>query len=172
MKPSDLVVTRWGAQFRGRRLPCAIGHGGMRCTKTEGDGVTPAGNWRIVGALYRADRMPRPDVSSRSGLLINAVGPGHIWSDDPADPAYNHLLHAPRHPFSHERLARGDPLYDLVLITNYNWPTAIANAGSAIFVHQWRKPRHPTEGCVAFSASDLRWILKHWTQASRLILRG
>lgn len=98
-----------------------------------------------------------------------AQGAGDLWSDDGADPAYNHLVRAP-HPFSHERLCRADPLYDIVLITDWNWPDAKPGRGSAIFLHQWRKPRHPTEGCIAFRRDHLRWIARRIVPGSRVIV--
>lgn len=103
---------------------------------------------------------------------MQPIGPGDIWSDDPDDPQYNQGFRAPEHRFSHEKMRRGDPLYDLVLITDYNWPNAVPGKGSAIFLHRWRKPRHPTEGCVAFAPRDLQWIAAHWTRQSRLIVKG
>ncbi len=125
MRSTDLVVTRLGARFRGRRLPCAIGRGGMSGSKSEGDGATPVGVWRIVGAKYRADRVwCRADTA----FPLSPISPGDIWSDDPADPAYNHGLRAPGHRFSHERMRRGDRLYDLVLMTDYNWPIVLKNS--------------------------------------------
>ncbi len=169
MKPTDLVVTRWGARFGGRRLPCATGRGGIRRDKVEGDGATPIGVWRIVGAGYRAERLPVP---THHAFRLRPIRLGDIWSDDPADPAYNHGLNSPGHGFSHERMFRGDRLYDLVLMTDYNWPDATPGLGSAIFLHRWRKLRHPTEGCVAFAPADLRWIARNWTRTSRLIVRG
>ena len=48
------------------------------------------------------------------------IGPRDLWSDDPRDAAYNSAVTAP-HPFSHEALRRADPLYDLVLVTDWNW---------------------------------------------------
>jgi L,D-peptidoglycan transpeptidase YkuD (ErfK/YbiS/YcfS/YnhG family) len=72
---------------------------------------------------------------------------------------------------SAETLRRADPLYDLVLITDWNWPRAQTGHGSAIFVHQWRKPRHPTEGCVAFSRRDLAWIVPRIRPETRLVVR-
>lgn len=163
----DLVVDAWGARFHGRRLPCAIGRGGITRDKREGDGATPAGVHRIVGMLYRPDRI----AASRLPSGAIPVGPGDLWSDDPGDPAYNQLVRAP-HRFSHERLARPDPLYDLVLVTDWNWPLAIPGDGSAIFIHAWRAPRHPTAGCVAFAPRDLMWIARRLDRRSRLIVRA
>ncbi|MGB8622630.1 MAG: L,D-transpeptidase family protein [Paracoccaceae bacterium] len=161
----DLVVTRFGARFLGRRLPCALGRGGITGNKREGDGATPAGPHRIAGMLYRPDRMARP-----AGWAM-PIGPGDLWSDDVADPAYNMMVRAP-HPYSHESLRRPDALYDLVLLTDWNWPLAEKGRGSAIFIHRWRKPRHPTEGCVAFREDHLKWIAGNLRPASRLIVLG
>lgn len=84
---------------------------------------------------------------------------GDLWSDDPKDPDYNHLVKTP-HGFGHEQLRRADPLYDLVLLTDWNWPNAIAGKGSAIFIHRWRKSGHPTEGCIGLRPKDLDWIVR------------
>lgn len=143
-----LIATRWGAWLDGARLPCAIGRGGMTDDKREGDGASPRGFHRIVGLLYRADRVVRP------APWAQAIGPGDLWSDDGRDPEYNHAVRAP-HGFGHERLHRADRLYDIVLLTNWNWPDAVPGRGSAIFLHRWRKPRHPTEGCIAFRPDHL-----------------
>ena len=75
------------------------------------------------------------------------------------------------YPYSHEVLRRADPLYDLVLITDWNWPQAQKGRGSCIFIHQWRRPGYPTEGCVAFRRDHLLWIAQRLTYESRLIVR-
>lgn len=162
-----MVVTRWGARFMGRRFPCAIGRGGISPTKVEGDGISPAGVWHLLGGGYRADRRARPHAPFR----MTAIGPADIWSDDPTDPAYNHGLRTHAHPFSHEKLRMGPPLYDVFLISDRNFPEATPGKGSALFLHQWRKPRHPTAGCIAFAPKDLAWILARWTPRARIILR-
>ncbi len=159
----DMVVTKWGARFHGRRFPCSIGRGGIQGAKVEGDGVSPAGIWRLVGGGYRADRM-----GSIAGL--HKIGPQDIWSDDGGDPAYNHAVRTFAHPFSHERLRRADPLYDVVLVSDWNWPEAVPGKGSAIFVHHWRRPRFATEGCIAFAPADLRWIMGRWTERSKIFV--
>jgi L,D-peptidoglycan transpeptidase YkuD (ErfK/YbiS/YcfS/YnhG family) len=71
---------------------------------------------------------------------------------------------------SAERLFRGDRLYDLVLLTDWNWPRAERGRGSAIFLHRWRGPGRPTEGCVALARSDLRWIVSRIEYGTRLIV--
>ncbi|WP_298361248.1 L,D-transpeptidase family protein [uncultured Litoreibacter sp.] len=164
MTPSDLVVTRWGCRFHGRLFPCSIGKGGISTNKRERDGATPTGIHNIVGMLYRPDRMAKP-----SDWAV-PIGPRDLWSDDATHDDYNHMTRAP-YAYSHERLARADPLYDLVFLTNWNWPYAVKGRGSAIFIHAWRKPRHPTEGCVAFRPDHLLWIAKRITHQTRLIVQ-
>jgi L,D-peptidoglycan transpeptidase YkuD (ErfK/YbiS/YcfS/YnhG family) len=161
--PNDLVLTRQGVRFRGRLFPCTIGKGGVRVDKREGDGATPAGVHRIVGCLYRPDRMAAPVD------WAVPIGPPDLWSDEVKDPDYNRLVRAP-HEYGHERLRRSDPLYDLVLTTDWNWPWAVKGHGSAIFLHRWRRPGYPTEGCVAFAPEDLRWIVERIDYTSRLIV--
>jgi len=164
VKAADLVVGRWGAWFMGRRFACTIGRGGMTDRKREGDGATPIGTHRIIGMLYRADRMARP------ALWARPIGPFDGWSDDPRDLDYNLLVPWP-HGFSAERLYRADPMYDLILLTDWNWPEGRRGHGSAIFLHQWRRPLTKTAGCVGFARGDLRWIAQRLRPESRLIIR-
>lgn len=165
MRPAsgDLVLAPSGLRFLGRRFPCAIGRGGVREQKREGDGGTPAGVWQVTGMLYRADRMARPAAWARP------IGPRDLWCDDPRNAAYNHLVRAPV-AASHERLRRGDRLYDLVILTDWNWPVARPGAGSAIFIHRWRRPRFPTAGCIALAPADLHWIAGRVAPGTRVIV--
>lgn len=158
-----MVLTRAGLRFAGRLWPCSIGRGGVRRDKREGDGATPVGVHRIVGMLYRPDRLARP------ARWAETIGPGDLWSDAPGDRNYNHHVRAPYAP-SHERLRRADPLYDIVLVTDWNWPRAQPGAGSAIFLHQWRQPGAPTAGCIAFARPHLHWIAAHAAPGTRLIV--
>lgn len=128
--------------------------------------MTPIGAFRIVGGMYRPDRIARP-----AGPSLSPAGLRDTWSDDPSDPAYNQLGRDGGTGFSHERMRRADPLYDLVLFTDHNQPPT-PGAGSAIFVHLWRAPRTPTAGCVAFRKADLLWIWARWAPCSRLVVQG
>ncbi|HEY0275537.1 MAG TPA: L,D-transpeptidase family protein, partial [Paenirhodobacter sp.] len=143
-----LRLTPMGLWHKGHRYPVQIGRGGLSRDKLEGDGATPVGRLRIVGMLYRADRLPRPAAWARP------IGPGDLWCDASGHPAYNQPVRAPFGP-SHERLRRADPLYDIVLITDWNYPATQPGKGSAIFLHQRRGLGHPTAGCIAFRRQDL-----------------
>ena len=159
----DLILSPTGVRFLGRRFPCTIGHGGISKSKREGDGATPTGTHHIVGMLYRPDRV-KPPVPWALPIRL-----GDLWSDDGADENYNQLVRAPYAP-SHEQLRRADPLYDIVLLTDWNWPNAQPGKGSAIFLHQWRRPGYTTEGCVAFSRQHLAWIAARVALGTRVIV--
>lgn len=157
----DLWLTPMGLRAGGRLLPCTWGRGGITQTKREGDGATPTGTHRVAGMLYRPDRMAAP------AAWAEPIGPRDLWSDDPRDPAYNHHVRAP-HPFSHEKLRRADPMYDLIVVLDWNWPDATPGRGSAIFMHRWRRPGAPTAGCLALSAPNLVWLARRLHPGDRI----
>jgi len=159
-----MVLTPRGLRFRGRVFPCSIGKGGVRTDKREGDGATPRADMSIAGMLYRADRIAQP------APWAIPIGPRDLWSDACDAPDYNLMVQAPYAP-SHEKLRRADPLYDLILLTDWNWPKATAGRGSAIFMHQWRRPGYPTEGCIALRRDHLHAIARMVTPGTRLLVR-
>jgi L,D-peptidoglycan transpeptidase YkuD (ErfK/YbiS/YcfS/YnhG family) len=163
VKQTDMVLTQKGLRFMGRVWPCTYGRGGIRINKREGDGATPVGVHRLVGMLYRADRIARP------ADWALPIRPRDLWSDDPTHEDYNLMVRAP-YPHSHERLRRADPLYDLVILTGWNWPRAVRGDGSAIFIHQWRGPGQPTAGCIGLARHDLRTIAPLIRYETRLIV--
>ena len=138
-------------QLGGRAIPVALGRGGIGFDKREGDGRTPAGRWRIVRLLYRADRGPRPITRLPARPIAATDG----WCDDPQDRRYNQPVRLPIKS-SHERMAREDGLYDLVLVLDHNSRPRIKGRGSAVFIHAARPGFTPTEGCVALAPGDLR----------------
>jgi L,D-peptidoglycan transpeptidase YkuD (ErfK/YbiS/YcfS/YnhG family) len=167
MTPADLVLTPAGLRFMGRLLPVTHGRGGIRADKREGDGATPAGVHRVIGLWYRPDRIAR-DALPPWAIPIRLED---RWCDAPDHPAYNHLVRRPFGP-SQERLRRADPFYDLFLALDWNWPDARPGRGSAIFIHQWRRPGFPTAGCLAFARRDLLFIARNAPPGSRVIIPG
>lgn len=159
-----MVVSAGGLRFLGRRFPCTLGRGGIVAKKREGDGGTPIGTHGIVGMLYRPDRLAQPVP------WAVPIYPGDLWCDDPDHTDYNLMVKAP-FAARHEVLRRADPLYDLVILTDWNWPFAQPGRGSAIFMHRWRRPRHPTEGCVALRPDHLMWVAKKIRTNTRLIVQ-
>jgi L,D-peptidoglycan transpeptidase YkuD (ErfK/YbiS/YcfS/YnhG family) len=164
---TDIIITPMGAWFMGRRIPCTLGRTGITKAKREGDGATPAGVHTFVGLLYRPDRVAR----GRLPDWAVPIRPRDGWSDDPKDEDYNLIVTRP-HAYGHERLWRADPLYDVVLLTNWNWPYAVRGAGSAIFMHRWRAPGRRTAGCVAMDPADLLWVAKRIRHHTRLVVRA
>jgi L,D-peptidoglycan transpeptidase YkuD (ErfK/YbiS/YcfS/YnhG family) len=164
----DVVVTPDGLAAVGdARLRCAIGAGGIRTDKHEGDGATPAGSWPLREVFYRADRLARPNTR----LPVRPLRSFDGWCDAPGDPQYNKLVRLP-YEASAERLWRKDGLYDLIVVVGYNDAPVVPGAGSAIFLHVARAGYAPTAGCVAFSRKDLLSILKAADASSRLIVRS
>lgn len=167
-RAGDLVVTRWGARFRGRLFPCAHGRGGFATDKREGDGATP-----ICTTHLRRIWRPARRARVGGGVPEAVIGPDLGWGDDPERAGYNAPVSlAARRAKGAERMLRPDPIYALVAETGWNADPAIPGRGSAIFLHVWRRPRAPTAGCIALREADLRWILARWTPQSRVILRG
>ena len=163
MTPDDLVLTPLGLRFQNSLYPCSIGRSGLSAHKSEGDGATPRGVHAITGLLYRPDRISRPTD------WACPIRPGDLWSDDPRHEDYNLMVRAP-YGHSHERLRRADPLYDLIVLTGWNWPYVVKGRGSAIFINQWRRPGGPTEGCIALRRQDLHQIAGAIRPSSRLII--
>ncbi|MFG1397867.1 L,D-transpeptidase family protein [Roseixanthobacter pseudopolyaromaticivorans] len=153
-------------QVAGRAIPVALGRGGIGFDKREGDGRTPAGRWRIERVLYRPDRGPRPVTR----LPAKPIAASDGWCDDPQDRRYNRPVHLPI-PVSHERMAREDALYDLVLVLDHNTRPRVKGRGSAVFIHAARPGFTPTEGCVALAPRDLRRLAARLRPGARLIVR-
>lgn len=163
----DLTVRPTGAaRHAGRVFSCGVGRSGFSQRKVEGDGATPVGTFHLEQVFYRPDRMARPATI----LPCQPIRHWYGWSDAPDDPAYNQLIRRP-HPFSHELLRRSDPLYDIIVVFSANRRLVIPGNGSALFLHCWRKTRHPTAGCLSFERKDLLTILRHWRPEARLVLR-
>lgn len=133
-----------------RRWRCAVGAGGIREDKVEGDGASPAGTFPLRRILYRNDRLVLPAVRLPSRPINEHDG----WCDDPRSPTYNRLVRIPNE-WTHERLWRDDGLYDLVVVVGYNDDPPEGEWGSAIFLHVARPDYSATQGCIAFARDDL-----------------
>ena len=141
-------------RFRGETLRCALGAGGIRAEKHEGDGATPIGLLPIRRILWRADRGPRPATA----LPAEPIAPGDGWCDDPTHADYNRPVRLP-HPGRHERLWRGDAVYDVIGVLGWIDAPVRRGRGSAIFLHVASADFRPTAGCVALLRDDLLAML-------------
>lgn len=158
MNGKRLLVEQDGKQYwlrlGGQRWRCAVGKGGIRQDKREGDGATPVGLWPLRELFYRADRVAEPTCGFQARPLKADDG----WCDDPADPAYNRRVNLPI-AAGHEALWREDSLYDVIIPMGFNDAPPVPGKGSAIFFHVAREDYAPTEGCVALRKADLLALL-------------
>ena len=136
-------------------LPVALGRGGIKANKREGDGGTPRGTFVLRRLWWRADRMPRP----RTGLPVRRIRPNDGWCEDPSDRRYNRPVEVSMQS-SADRLWRADPLYNLIIEISHNTRPRIAGRGSAVFIHIAREKFAPTAGCVAIEAGTLRRLVE------------
>jgi L,D-peptidoglycan transpeptidase YkuD (ErfK/YbiS/YcfS/YnhG family) len=146
-----------------RRWRCAVGAGGVREDKVEGDGATPVGEFPLRRIYYRNDRLVLPKVV----LPARPISEHDGWCDDPRTDTYNRLVHIPN-DWSHEKMWRDDGLYDLVVVVGYNDDPPEGEWGSAIFLHIARDDMGATRGCVAFARADLLELVPLITRDTRL----
>ena len=142
-----------------RTLRCALGKGGIRSVKREGDGASPRGQWELKTVYYRADRIRRPP----GGLPVRPISLRDGWCDAAADRNYNRFVHHP-YPASAEHLHRLDGLYDVLVVLSYNTRPRAKGRGSAIFLHCASPNYKPTLGCIAVARQDLLWLLTRVTR--------
>lgn len=149
--PVDRLIVSPGHLICGElALRCAVGRGGLRRDKAEGDGATPIGRFPLRQVLFRADRV----AAVATGLPVRALARDDGWCDDARDPRYNTAIKLPD-PARAEALWRDDHLYDVIVVIGYNDAPVVAQRGSAIFLHVARPDFGPTHGCVAIALGAL-----------------
>ena len=134
----------------GWTVPVALGRGGIRANKREGDGGTPRGVVHPRRLWWRADRHVRP----KTHLTIRPIRPEDAWCEDPADRHYNQAIRL-------ERGRAGDRL---------NTGPRIAGRGSAVFLHLARANFSPTAGCVSMSRSNMLRLLRRMGPRTRIVI--
>jgi L,D-peptidoglycan transpeptidase YkuD (ErfK/YbiS/YcfS/YnhG family) len=149
------------------RLPVALGRGGIKADKREGDGATPAGRFRLKRLWWRADRGPRP----KTLLPVRRIRPDDAWVEDPADRNY-HRPGRLRAGATGDRLWRKDHLYDLVIEIDHNTKPRVARRGSAVFIHVARLGFTPTAGCVALHPHALSRLLGSIGARTGIVIRS
>lgn len=142
---------------------CALGRGGVRLDKKEGDGATPVGCFPLRRVFYRADKIAAPKTALPLLVIHRADG----WCDDPNDAFYNRQVRLP-HAGHCETLWREDGLYDVVVVLGHNDNPVVPGRGSAIFLHVAKPDLAPTEGCVALRYPDLLEALKAMHSGDKL----
>lgn len=163
----DILVTSDGfLRFGAESFRCALGKGGIRVDKREGDGATPTGRYRLRRLYYRPDREDRPV----SELPVHAIDENDGWCDTPGHPLYNRPVTLP-FGAGCEKMWRGDSLYDIVIEIGHNDAPARKGFGSAVFIHVAAEGYKATEGCIALAKDDLRALAAQWNCGTWIEIR-
>lgn len=149
----------------GLTIPVALGRGGIKANKREGDGGTPRGVFHPRRLWWRADRHVRP----KSFLPARAIRPEDAWCEDVADRRYNQAIRLSRGEAG-DRLTREDHLYDFIVEIDHNTRPRIAGRGSAVFLHLARTNFAPTAGCVSMTRSDMLRLLRRMGPRTRIVI--
>ncbi len=174
----DVSTNRW--QQKGSSFPITVGRNGVAWgaglhkpantegpRKREGDGKSPAGIFRIgmaFGSRQATDvgplRVPYCQTNNNTFCV-----------DDPASKHYNRIVSTDTvraNWTSAERMLIPD--YDYGLVVEYNYPKALPNDGSCIFIHLWRGRQIGTAGCTAMSEGNLLRLLRYLDADKRPLL--
>jgi L,D-peptidoglycan transpeptidase YkuD (ErfK/YbiS/YcfS/YnhG family) len=149
----------------GQTVPVALGRGGIRANKREGDGGTPKGTFRPRQLWWRADRHPRP----RTFLPVRAIGPEDAWCEDPTSRHYNQPMRLDP-ALGGDRLRRDDHLYDFIVEIDHNTQPRIAGRGSAVFLHLARENFGPTAGCVSMTKASMLRLLARIGPETKIVI--
>src|SRR5258705_4794797 len=149
----------------GRSIRVALGRGGIRANKREGDGGTPKGTFRPRQLWWRADRHLRP----RTFLPVRAIGPEDAWCEDPRSRHYNQPVRLDR-DCGGDRLKRDDHLYDFIVEIHHNSSPRIAGRGSAVFLHLARENFSSTAGCVSMTKSAMLQLLQRLGPETKIVI--
>ena len=146
-------------------IPVALGRGGIKANKREGDGGTPRGVFFPRRLWWRADRHVRP----KTHLTTRPIRPEDAWCEDPADRHYNQAIRLERGAGG-DRLTRDDHLYDFIVEIDHNTGPRIAGRGSAVFLHLARENFSPTAGCVSMNQSGMLRLLRRMGPRTRIVI--
>ena len=158
-----LVVKNGFLIDRDQKYKCSIGYNGLSKNKSEGDGCTPVGTFKVNKILYRPDKINYCNFNLNSEIIEYS----HGWCDDIESDLYNQKI---IFPFEHsaEHLYRNDDLYDIVCVIDYNLNPIKKGEGSAIFLHIASDDYSPTQGCIAIKKDDLLHIAQNLEKDSTI----
>ena len=145
-----LVVKNGFLINQDQKYKCSVGYNGLSKNKTEGDGCTPVGTFKLNKIMYRPDKINNFKSNIETEIIEKRDG----WCDDINSELYNQKIIFP-YELSAENLYRDDDLYDLICIIDYNLNPIIKGKGSAIFLHVASSDYSPTHGCVAIKKDEL-----------------
>jgi L,D-peptidoglycan transpeptidase YkuD (ErfK/YbiS/YcfS/YnhG family) len=149
----------------GYTIPVALGRGGLKANKREGDGGTPIGTFRPLRLWWRKDRHTRP----KTALPVRIIGPNDGWCEDPESRHYNRPIRLAAESNA-DRLMRADHLYDFIIEIDQNTRPRIAGRGSAVFLHLARPAFAPTAGCIAMTHASMLRLLARLNKRTRIVV--
>ena len=157
--------TRGVLTFEGCTIPVALGRGGLKANKREGDGGTPIGTFRPLRVWWRKDRHVRP----KTALPLREIRLSDGWCEDPASRHYNQPVRLAAESNA-DRLMRADHLYDFIVEIDQNTRPRIAGRGSAVFLHLARPAFAPTAGCIAMTHASMLRLLARLNKRTQIIV--
>src|ERR1700744_539345 len=149
----------------GLTIPVALGRGGIKADKREGDGGTPRGTFQPRQLWWRADRHPRP----KTFLPVRAIRPEDAWCEDPLSRHHNQPIRL-QGDQEGDRLTRADHLYDFIVEIDHNTSPRVPSRGSAVFLHLARPDFAPTAGCVSMTQSAMLRLLARLGPQTEIII--
>jgi L,D-peptidoglycan transpeptidase YkuD (ErfK/YbiS/YcfS/YnhG family) len=158
--PTQGVLT-----FDGCAIAVALGRGGLKANKREGDGGTPLGTFRPLRLWWRKDRYTRP----KTALPARAIAKDDGWCEDPSSRHYNRPIRLAAESNA-DRLMRADHLYDFIVEIDQNTRPRVAGRGSAVFLHLARPGFAPTAGCIAMTRASMLRLLARLNRRTRIVV--
>jgi uncharacterized protein YijF (DUF1287 family) len=147
----------WGRGLHGDGAPA--GFEGPH--KREGDGRSPAGVFALGRAYGRADAHATALPYTSESATLRCV-------DDPDSAHYNEVVDAAR---VDEDWRSAEPMrryYELAIAVEHN-PTDAPEAGSCIFLHEWRDAETAVTGCTAMATAELE-RLATWLEPGAVLV--
>jgi L,D-peptidoglycan transpeptidase YkuD (ErfK/YbiS/YcfS/YnhG family) len=159
------TATRGILTFDDHAIPVALGRGGLKANKREGDGGTPIGTFRPLRLWWRKDRHARP----KTGLPVRVIARADGWCEDPTDRRYNQPVRLADESNA-DRLMRADHLYDFIVEIDHNTRPRVSGRGSAVFLHLARPGFPPTAGCIAMTRGAMLRLLARLNRKTRIVV--
>lgn len=138
-----------------------LGYAGLRRSRHEGDGSTPAGVYPLGSRFFGNE--PDPGALHYRYVRLRC---GDWWDEDPYSPLYNRFVRrrcgvTPAFAHGSEALWTQTRAYPYFAVIDFNTHPVVSGAdapGSGIFLHAW--VGGPTAGCVAVRRGRLLALLR------------
>ena len=161
--------------FKKKVFFCQVGKGGIvpKYLKKEGDKKTPSGKYKINKIFIKKESILLSKIKTCSKLKTFNFDNNYIWCDDISSHFYNKCVKRSNQKlnFSFEELFRDDDVYDYFIELNYNRNPIIKGKGSAIFIHISFKNLRPTNGCIALSKKNLKFLINNLQKINYIYIR-